>query len=81
MIPYGEGHYYYTHFTDKEIKAQRGCDLSRLGLKPKPSDSKAETLIALLIFTIRILLCSNANPWGRTPSFSGCWTLASVDAH
>lgn len=55
-------HYYYTHFTDKEIKAQRGhMDSSWLGFKPKQSDSRGKTLIALLIPTISILIFSNAN--------------------
>lgn len=53
------------------------CNSSSLGFEPKQSDSKAETLIALLAFTVPTLLCSGANPQARTLSFSRGWTLES----
>ena len=54
-------------------------EFPQLGFKPKQSDSKAETLTALLVLTITtaILIYANANPRGKSLSFSRCWTLTS----
>ena len=49
---------------------------SWLGFTPKQSDSRAKTLTGLFILTIPILICSKANPKGRSLSFSRCRAFA-----